>query len=214
MKIFRRWRYVVDVRSQVGTALQIVAVLAGVCIVCAVAVKYVKSDEALELMSGEAVRNFLYRVTAAQFVVSAVTLGVLAIYLTHRFAGPAVALERSVRALVEGKIEKRRPLRERDYLKDVNAALEELRQKEEIRQQRIRDLNHCLEEGDTSGAKEIAKGLMPEPPVAPEGASEPESEDKAESADKAESTDRPAPADKAEQTEKADKSEPASTGQC
>ncbi|HEX5135821.1 MAG TPA: hypothetical protein VFY93_02535 [Planctomycetota bacterium] len=175
MKLLRRWRYVVDFRSQVGTAMQIVAVLAGICLVCAVAVKYVKSDEALELMSGDAVRNFLYRVTAAQFLVSAVTLGILAVYLTHRFAGPAVALERSVRALVDGKTEKRPPLRERDYLKGVSAALEELRAKEESRVKRLQDLRHCLQEGDTTGAKEILKGLLPEAQPAPETKPEPES---------------------------------------
>ncbi|MCK6460598.1 MAG: hypothetical protein L6Q95_11985 [Planctomycetes bacterium] len=168
MKLLRRWRYVVDWRSQLGTALQIVAVLAGICLICAVAVKYVKSDEALELMSGEGVRNFLYRVTAAQFIVSAVTLGVLAIYLTHRFAGPAIALERAVRALVDGNTDRKLHLRERDYLKAVGAAVEDLRVREETRARKLLDLDRCLAEGDTNGAKEIVKGLLAAPAPAPE----------------------------------------------
>ncbi len=167
MKLLRRWRYVVDSRSQLGTALQIVAVLAGICLICAVAVKYVKSDEALELMSGEAVRNFLYRVTAAQFIVSAVTLGVLAIYLTHRFAGPAIALERAIRALVRGETDRKLNLRQRDYLKEVALAFEDLRVREETRMKKLSDLDRCLAEGDTEGAKEILKGLLPEPAAAP-----------------------------------------------
>jgi hypothetical protein len=174
MKLLRRWRYVVDWRSQVGTAMQIVAVLAGICLVCSVAVKYVKSDESLELMSGEGVRNFLYRVTAAQFIVSAITLGILAVYLTHRFAGPAIALERAIRALVAGNTEKKLHLRERDYLKTVAAAVEDLRQREESRVKRLEDLRTCLGEGDTDGAKEILKGLLPE--AKPETAAAPAAE--------------------------------------
>jgi hypothetical protein len=173
MKLLRRWRYVVDWRSQIGTAMQIVAVLAGICLVCSVAVKYVKSDEALELMSGEGVRTFLYRVTAAQFIVSAVTLGILAVYLTHRFAGPAIALERAIRALTEGNTERKLHLRARDYLKEVGAAVEALRVREETRAKRLVDLRHCLAEGDTEGAKEILKGLLPASAPAATPAAEP-----------------------------------------
>jgi hypothetical protein len=170
MKLLRRWRYVVDWRSQVGTAVQIVAVLAGICLTCAVAVRYVKTDEALELMSGEGVRSFLYRVSAAQFLVSAVTLGILAIYLTHRFAGPALAIERAIRALVEGRTDRTLHLRERDYLKALGAAVEELRSREETRAKRLGDLRHCLDEGDAEGAKEVLKGLLSPPQPAPEAA--------------------------------------------
>jgi preprotein translocase subunit SecG len=176
MKLLRRWRYVVDWRSQIGTAMQIVAVLAGICLVCSVAVKYVKSDEALELMSGEGVRNFLYRVTAAQFIVSAVTLGVLAVYLTHRFAGPAIALERAIRALVHGQTDRKLHLRERDYLKAVGAAVEDLRMREETRAKKLLDLDRCIGEGDTEAAKEILKGLISQPLPAPAAAAVKESE--------------------------------------
>lgn len=176
MKLLRRWRYVVDSRSQLGTALQIVAVLAGICLICAVAVKYVKSDEALELMSGEAVRNFLYRVTAAQFLVSAVTLGVLAIYLTHRFAGPAIALERAIRAILQGETDRKLNLRQRDYLKEVALAVEDLRVREETRARKLADLDRCLAEGDAEGAKEIVKGLVAAPAAAPGAAPKAEPE--------------------------------------
>lgn len=171
MKLFRRWRYVVDWRSQLGTAVQIVAVLAGICLICSVAIKFVKSDAALELMSGEGVRSFLYRVTAAQFLVSAATLAILAIYLTHRFAGPAFAIERVIRALVAGNTEQRLHLRERDYLKTLGSAVEELRQREESRAKQLADLKNCLAEGDTDGAREVLTRLQavaaPAPAPAP-----------------------------------------------
>lgn len=172
MKVFRRWRYVVDWRSQLGTAVQIVAVLAGICLICSVAVKYVKSDAALESMGGEEVRAFLYRVTAAQFLVSAATLTILAIYLTHRFAGPAFAIERVIRALLTGNHDQRLHLRERDYLKSLGQAVEELRQREEARAKQLADLKSCLAEEDADGAREILSRLEAnaKPAVAPEPA--------------------------------------------
>jgi hypothetical protein len=166
MNLFRRWRYVVDWRSQLGTALQIVAALAGICLVCAVAVKFVKSDESLEQMSGEAVRGFLYRVTAAQFLVSAATLAILAVYLTHRFAGPAFAIERVIRALLAGRHDQKVHLRERDYLKTLGTAVEELRLRDEARSRKLADARRCLEEGDVQGAREILSGLEAAPAVA------------------------------------------------
>ncbi len=173
MKLFRRWRYVIDWRSQMGTAVQIVAVLAGICLICSVAIKFVKSDAALELRSGEGVRSFLYRVTAAQFLVSAATLAILAIYLTHRFAGPAFAIERAVRALLAGNTEQKLHLRERDYLKTLGAAIEDLRAKEEARAKHLHDLKQCLAEGDTSGAREVLERLQPATAPAPAPAKEP-----------------------------------------
>jgi hypothetical protein len=165
MKLFRRWRYVVDWRSQLGTAVQIVAVLAGICLICSVAVKYVKSDEALESMSGESVRSFLYRVTAAQFLVSAATLGILAVYLTHRFAGPAFAIERVIRALVSGNTDQKLHLRERDYLKTLGAAVEDLRAREETRAKQLADVSTCLAEGDVEGAREVLNRLQATAPA-------------------------------------------------
>ena len=173
MKLFRRWRYVIDWRSQLGTALQVVAVLAGICLTCSVAIKFVKSDEALEMMSGEGVRTFLYRVTAAQFLVSSATLAILAVYLTHRFAGPAFAIERVVRALLAGNTEQKLHLRERDYLKTLGAAVEELRQREEARAKQVADLKHCLAEGDTDGAREVLNRLQAAAAPAPSPLPEP-----------------------------------------
>ncbi len=159
MKVFRRWRYVVDWRSQLGTAVQIVAVLAGICLICSVAIKFVKSDEALETMSGEGVRGFLYRVTAAQFLVSAATLAVLAIYLTHRYAGPAFSIERVLRGLLVGDTDQKLQLRERDYLKALGGVVEDLRRREEARAKQIADLRNCLAEGDVEGAREVLARL-------------------------------------------------------
>jgi signal peptidase II len=167
MKLLRRWRYLIDWRSQLGTALQIVAVLAGICLICAVAVKFVKSDEALEAMGSDEVRAFLYRVTAAQFLVSAATLAALAIFLTHRFAGPAYAIERALHALRDGKVDQQLHLRQRDYLKGMAAAVEELRQRETERRKQIADVRSCIAEGDADGAREIIAKLLGETTPAP-----------------------------------------------
>jgi hypothetical protein len=169
MKLLRRWRYVIDWRSQMGTAFQIVAVLAGICIICAVAVKFVKSDDALEMMTPEEIRGFLYRVTAAQFAVSAVTLAALAVFLTHRFAGPAFAIERALKALREGRADQELHLRARDYLKGVAQVVEELRQDEIRRRKDLVDASSCLAEGDVKGAQEVLARLAsrPAPAAAP-----------------------------------------------
>jgi hypothetical protein len=167
MKLLRRWRYVIDWRAQMGTAFQIVAVLAGICVICSVAVKFVKSDDALETMTSGEIRGFLYRVTAAQFAVSAATLAALAIFLTHRFAGPAFAIERALKALREGRVDQLLHLRQRDYLQGVAQVVEELRQGEIARRKHMADARSCLEEGDLAGAKEVLARLAPSAPAAP-----------------------------------------------
>jgi len=166
MKGFRRWRYVVDWRAQFGTALQIVGVLAAICLICAVGVNFVKSNEALEAMAPEAIRNFLFRATSVQFVINAITLTILAVYLTHRFAGPAFVLERAVRESLKGDHSRPVKLRERDYLKPLAGAVEELRHRAEDQERLIAEVTARLEASDADGARELLKGSVAEKPAA------------------------------------------------
>jgi len=165
---FRRWRYVVDWRSQIGTALQIVGVLAGICVICAVGVSFIKSNDALEAMAPEAIRNFLFRATGVQFVINAITLTILAVYLTHRFAGPAFVLERAIRETLKGDHSRPVRLRGRDYLKPLASAVEELRQRTETQEKLLAEVTARLQASDADGARELLQAPAAQKPAAAE----------------------------------------------
>jgi HAMP domain-containing protein len=73
---------------------------------------------------------------ALALVLVVVCLLVFAVVVTHRVAGPAVALERTCRKVADGDLSRPRPLRRRDLLVDladeVSLMIEALRDREEM----------------------------------------------------------------------------------
>ena len=154
-----RWRYIVDWRSQVGVTSQVVGVMSGICIMYAFGVFFLTQNSALLDMGPDAFRAFLLKVNAIYLIASATIFSVLTILLTHRFVGPAVALERAVRLMLKGERGRQITLRKRDYLRPLAKSLEELRVELDKRDDALQNLDRCLEEGDVAGAKELLAGV-------------------------------------------------------
>lgn len=91
-------------------------------------------DDALAAMLAQEDRQRMVWLALALVVVVACLL-VFAVVVTHRVAGPAVALERTCRRVAEGDLSRPRPLRRRDLLVDlsdeISLMIEALRDREE-----------------------------------------------------------------------------------
>ena len=118
-KKFRRWRYIIDWRQQMGFTVEIVAVLCGVCVIYSVGVHYLLGNETLFQVSIDRFREVVLRVNAVYLAVSSGIFSLMAIGLTHRFVGPAFNMRRVLKAMIKGDFSREVHLRKRDYLKDL-----------------------------------------------------------------------------------------------
>lgn len=160
---FRRWRYLIDWRSQLGVAWEVLAVLTCAFLLYAVGILFLTGDEPLFEIAAEDFQTFFLIVNAAFLLVSAAIFGFLAIILTHRFVGPAYVIEKAIVAMGRGDNASRLKLRKRDHLKSLAAEVEKLRarlQAEEAeRAEALADLERCLVEGDNAAARELCTRL-------------------------------------------------------
>ncbi|HEX5138074.1 MAG TPA: hypothetical protein VFY93_13945, partial [Planctomycetota bacterium] len=105
-------------------------------------------------------------------LLAAALLGVVALLITHRIAGPAFVVERALRGMTRGDHSARLELRRRDYLKPLAAAVEELRAELARRAAACDELKAALDRGDLDAARAAAARVAPAPATAP--AREPE----------------------------------------
>jgi hypothetical protein len=183
-KRYRRWRYIIDWRQQMGFTVEIVAVLCGVCVIYSVGVHYLLGNETLFQVSIERFREVVLRVNAVYLAVSSGIFSLMAIGLTHRFVGPAFNMRRVLKAMIKGDYSRKVHLRKRDYLKDLAAEVNTLRESLLEQQEVVRDLERCLQEKDIEAARELVTRLKKEPPAdegEPSEANEQAAEEPAES---------------------------------
>lgn len=178
-KRHRRWRYIIDWRQQMGFTVEIVAVLCGVCVIYSVGVHYLLGNETLFQVSIERFREVVLRVNAVYLAVSSGIFSLMAIGLTHRFVGPAFNMRRVLKSMIKGDYSQKVHLRKRDYLKDLAAEVNTLREMLQEQQQVVRDLERCLEEKDLDAARELLTRLKGESPAT----------EKADEGEKAEATE-------------------------
>ncbi len=181
-KRYRRWRYIIDWRQQMGFTVEIVAVLCGVCVIYSVGVHYLLGNESLFQVSIDRFREVVLRVNAVYLAVSSGIFSLMAIGLTHRFVGPAFNMRRVLKAMIKGDYRQKVHLRKRDYLKDLAAEINILREQLKEQQEAVRDLERCLEEKDYEAARELVARLKLDPPVE-------EKSDEGEQAETSESTE-------------------------
>jgi HAMP domain-containing protein len=176
----RRRTFVVDWKLQTTITLQLLAVLAGVGMLYALAVLVLPGGDRLSALSGQEVRTVLLRANAIYFGLGAAILGVIAMILTHRVAGPSKVLTNAVEGMARGEFHHRTSLRERDYLKGLASSLDALAKKlagqKEERQKGLDDLEACLRENDLAAAREIVTKLRASDAVKPDAEVESESE--------------------------------------
>lgn len=162
----RRLIYMVDRKLQLAVAAQLLGVLAGVAVLYVVGLLVLAGGGGSDgLTAGEVLRaNLIY------FVLAAAILGVVALLITHRIAGPAFVVERAVRGMTRGDHTARLELRKRDYLKPLAAAVEELRAELDRRAHVGEELKAALDRGDLDAARTLAERIQPAPAREPEPA--------------------------------------------
>ena len=115
----RRRQYLVDRKFQLGVMARLIAALTFAFAFYVGLVYIVPDSNQLDGMSGTAARSLILRLCFAFFVVSLLSLALVAVVLTHRITGPAMVLRRAVAGMREGDFTRRLKLREKDYLKEL-----------------------------------------------------------------------------------------------
>ena len=92
-----------------------------------------------------------------------VVFGYITVRMTHKVAGPAFGLERSIHRLRKGELEDKVRVREGDYLKNLAAALDDLRGDLTWQRGQIESLQAALQkirdESSSEGVQEVEKAL-------------------------------------------------------
>lgn len=119
-------------------------------------------DDALATLLAHEDRQRMVWLALALVVVVACLL-VFAVVVTHRVAGPAVALERTCRRVADGDFARPRPLRRRDLLVDladeVSLMIEALRDREEKEIAVLKDVAARLRKLGVAPERECAAAL-------------------------------------------------------
>lgn len=157
----KRSRYMLASRLQRSVALQLLAVVSAVALLHALALLALGPE--IRLLQPDETRLLLAGFSSFFWLVTVTLVGGVALLLTHRIAGPALIIERAVRALARGDYEARLDLRPSDYMHSLSDSVAELRgQLREQADQRDRvllELDAYLREADTEAALESLEQL-------------------------------------------------------
>lgn len=167
---FKREWYFVDAGVQLRLVLPLLAVLVVVALAYAAAIYLLPGPDAIETMTAEETRRLFLRANGVYFAVAVGALGAVAVFLSHRVAGPARVIERAVRGLRDGDYDDRLALRRGDSLKSLATAVRELRdqlrEREEQRRKLGREIAARLDANDVRTARELLDRLdNPEAPL-------------------------------------------------
>ena len=111
----------------------------------------------------------LLRASAVYFALATAGLGSVALFLSHRIAGPAFVIERALRSLRDGDPGERLSLRPGDSLQELARAARELREhlgeREDRRRGLLQQIAARLDGDDIAGARELLHQLdLPKQP--------------------------------------------------
>ncbi len=164
-----RTRVLVDWRFQLALAGPLLGVLVMAAAAYAVAVYLLPGEAALTAMNAEETRRMLLRASAVYFALATAGLGSVALFLSHRIAGPAFVIERALRSLRDGDPGERLSLRPGDSLQELARAARELREhlgeREDRRRGLLQQIAARLDGDDIAGARELLHQLdLPKQP--------------------------------------------------
>ena len=154
----RRRRYVVG-KLQWAITFRLLAVLVGVAVLYFVGLFILPGENSLAGQTGDQVRVTLLRANLIYFTLGSAVLAVVTLLLTHRVAGAAFSLKRSLRAMQAGDYSAPIRLRQRDYLRALGAEMDQLRcnllEEQRERRQMLEELERCVQEESLAGAGEL-----------------------------------------------------------
>lgn len=157
----KRSRYMLGSGMQRSVALQLLAVVSAIALLHGLALLALGRE--IRLLSASETRLLFVGFGVFYWLVAIAVVGGAALLLTHRIAGPALVIERAVRALARGDSEPRLQLRPRDYLRSLSdSVLElrvELREQAEQRGRVLRELAAYLRDADARAALECLEQL-------------------------------------------------------
>ena len=160
---YKRERYLIDAPLQLSLALPLLATLGAVALAYVAAIYVIPGGTALEAMSAEETRALFLRANLVYYGIAAAAIVAVAIYLSHRIAGPAFVVERALRAMREGDYGERLSLRPNDLLQPLANVTTELRDalvaQDADRRQLVKQLSACLDGNDLAGARELVARL-------------------------------------------------------
>lgn len=158
----RRRRYIVG-KLQWAITLRVLAVLVGIAVLYFVGVFVLPSENSLAEQSADQVRVTLLRANLIYFTLGCAILAVVTLLLTHRVAGAAFSLKRSVRAMQAGDYSAPIRLRRRDYLQALAKEIDQLRcnllEEQRERRQMLEELERSLQEESLASARELMDRL-------------------------------------------------------
>ncbi len=148
-----RKKFLVSAPLQVSVALSVLGTVVLFTGVYAVAILLVGSDgSSWDDLSSQAATRLGMLVTGVYFLLVLLAVFVVAIRSTHRIAGPLGVIEAAARGMLEGDLEQRLELRDRDHLKSLAEAMTEIRKRWQTEREARRDYHvrfrQALEEGD------------------------------------------------------------------
>ena len=160
----RRRKYLVDRQLQFTLTAQLLGALTFVGALYVIGLFVLPWRPDFEMLTGDEIVSLLMRANAMYFVIAILILGLASILLTHRVAGAAFAIERVLKALRRREYDQPVALRRGDHLTLLAQGVEELRKRLVEDAQALADLQHCLDEGDLDGARELVARLRSESP--------------------------------------------------
>jgi len=159
----RRKQYLVQQRLQLAITLPFAVVLGAIVLMHVVEFLILANRGVILGLSDPDTGRAVLLINGAYFLVSTVICVVAGVILTNRIAGPAMVIERGLRGMLEGDLDRRLALRKGDHLQEVAEAAQLVRDQVAIHEKKLGDLEACLKEGDLDGAKELARQLRRKP---------------------------------------------------
>ncbi len=148
-------RYLIDWRLQLSLVLPLLGVLGIVGLAYAAAIYVLPGEAALTAMTAKETRTLFFYANSIYYAIAIAALLSVALFLSHRVAGPAQVIERAVRGLRRGNYEERTSLRPSDRLVTLAEAVAELR--EHLREQNSRRRHLLQQVAARLDADEIAE---------------------------------------------------------
>jgi HAMP domain-containing protein len=150
-------------KLQWAITLRVLAVLVGIAVLYFAGLFVLPGDQALSEQSADEVRVTLLRANLIYFTLGCAILAVVTLLLTHRVAGAAFSLKRSVRTMQAGDYSAPIRIRRRDYLQALAAEIDQLRcnllEEQRERRQMLEELERLLQEEALADARELAVRL-------------------------------------------------------
>ena len=145
-KRMRRHRYVVDFKQQSRIAMPFFLAVIALGVLNALAHTVLIGFGDIRGMEISEATDLLLAVDLLFILLAAATVAVTGLAVSNRVSGPASALERSVRSMREGILDRPVRVRSDDHLCKLAEALEELRQDQVKNSESLRDLVTWLDE--------------------------------------------------------------------